>query len=262
VSPARIKPEAIRFSRVGLDYFSAGIQTSPIQHFWSLSIEEQFYFVWPTIFMLLLLFKLSHRLKLIAVSLLIIYSLLLSMYQSINGDSANFFATTSRIWELGAGVLLAMSSQKLVIPNFLCYGLLISLFFAAIVIPQTMQWPTLITIPIVLATLILLSRSPLSNRVAILDNPVTTYIGDLSYLIYLWHWPVLILVKAYFVVFGPIEILWVISLTGILSVVTHYLVEKPIRGSIRLAQSPAITVICGSIAIIVLALSFFSAYQG
>jgi peptidoglycan/LPS O-acetylase OafA/YrhL len=94
-----------------------------------------------------------------------------------------------------------------------------------------MQWPRLTTIPIVLATVLLLLRNPRLGSFGLLENKVATYIGDLSYIIYLWHWPVLTITRSYYSRLGSQEILLVIGVTALLSAVTHHLFENPIRFS-------------------------------
>ena len=250
------------FHNTALDYFAAGNANSPLQHFWSLSIEEQFYLVWPALFVLLSVKPMPLKSKQLLLGVVIALSLLTAIYQSAINESALFFSTWTRVWELAAGGLLAITSKTIRIPSFVLYGLVILLLASAFVIEQSMQWPRLTSIPIILATVILLLRNPRIGSFALLENKIATYIGDLSYISYLWHWPVLTITCSYYSQFGTQEVLLVIALAALLSVLTHHLFENPIRYSQVLSRRPKITVGAGTIAIAATATTLFSVYQG
>jgi hypothetical protein len=250
------------FQNTALDYFAAGNGISPLQHFWSLSIEEQFYLVWPALFVLLFFRPIALKSKQLLLSVVITLSLVTAIYQSDINESAQFFSTWTRIWELAAGALLAITAKTLRIPNFVLYGLVIFLIASAFVIEQSMQWPRLTSIPVIVATVILLLRNPRIGNFVLLENKVITYIGDLSYIIYLWHWPVLTITRSYYSQLGTQEVLLVIGLTALLSVLTHHLFENPVRYSEALSRRPKITVSAGLIAIAATATTLFTAYQG
>lgn len=250
------------FHNTALDYFAAGNGISPLQHFWSLSIEEQFYLVWPALFVLLFFRPIALKSKQLLLGVVITLSLVTAIYQSVINESAQFFSTWTRIWELAAGALLAITAKTIRIPGFALYGLVIFLITSAFIIEQSMQWPRLTTIPVVLATAILLLRNPRIESFALLENKVITYIGDLSYIIYLWHWPVLTITRSYYSQLGTQEVLLVIALTTLLSVLTHHFFENPVRYSQMLSRRPKITVGAGTIAIAATATTLFSVYQG
>ena len=251
------------FQNTVMDYFSAGTQISPSQHFWSLSIEEQFYLVWPTIFMLLFAIPLSKVFKQIAIGSVVAFSFFYAMYETQVNDSVIFFSTSTRIWELGVGALIAMNYKSLAFPiRFIAPSLVLALVASTFVITQSMQWPRFTALPIIVITALLLLRDPSTQKFSLLENRVATYIGDLSYIIYLWHWPILIIVKARAGELGVKEILTVLILTALLSIATHHGFENPIRHSTRLISTPVLTVTTGIAAIAVCATTLFSRYQG
>ena len=250
------------FHNTALDYFAAGNGISPLQHFWSLSIEEQFYLVWPALFVLLFFRPIALKSKQLLLGVVITLSLVTAIYQSVINESAQFFSTWTRIWELAAGALLAITAKTIQIPSFVLYGLVIFLIASAFVIEQSMQWPRMTSIPVIVATVILLLRNPRIGSFALLENKVITYIGDLSYIIYLWHWPVLTITRSYYSQLGTQEVLLVIGLTALLSVLTHHLFENPLRYSKALSRRPKITVGAGLIAIAATATTLFTAHQG
>jgi peptidoglycan/LPS O-acetylase OafA/YrhL len=249
------------FQSTALDYFASGTQVSPLQHFWSLSIEEQFYLIWPAFFLLLFMRSISQRFRLITIGTITSLSLFIALYQSTLQSSPIFFSTSTRVWELGAGAMLAIAAKSVPIPRFVTALSLVLLLVCAFLIPQSMQWPRFTTLPIVILTLLLLLRDSRVSAMPILENKIATYVGDLSYIIYLWHWPVLVITKSYFANFGVQEILIVIGITAALSVITHHVYENPLRYSHRSVASPAMTLFIGVIAITACALTFFSRYQ-
>lgn len=250
------------FQYTALDYFAAGTQVSPLQHFWSLSIEEQFYLVWPAIFLLLFLRLTSLKFKQGFLLVVISLSLFTAVYQTLIDQTPIFFSTWTRIWELAAGAIVAISSRFIQLPRFATIGLVTALIVAGFVLPQSMQWPRLTTIPVIVATVLLLLRNPRISHVTLLENKAATYIGDLSYIIYLWHWPVLVITQGFFGSFGTKEICMVVLLTALLSVATHHLYENPIRYSRHLSTKPLLTVSFGAISIAVMATILFTRYQG
>ena len=251
------------FHNTVVDYFAAGTQVSPLQHFWSLSIEEQFYLVWPTLFLLLFTLPISRVFKQAALGTIVAISFVYAMYAAQVNESIIFFSTSTRIWELGVGALIALNQKSLAFPiRFIAPSFLLLLIAGGFLITQSMQWPRLTALPIIVITALLLMRDPSTQRVSLLENKVATYIGDLSYIIYLWHWPVLIIVKARAGELGIKEVLLVVTLTALLSIATHHLFENPIRHSVRLISSPFLTVTTGVTAIAILATTLFSRYQG
>ena len=250
------------FQNSALDYFATGAQPSVLQHYWSLSIEEQFYLIWPALFVLLFIKSISLRARQIIITSVIALSLSTATYQSFVNQSPIFFSTWTRIWELAVGALLAITSRTIQLPRFVSSILIFLTTVAAFVIPQTMQWPRVTTIPIVAATAVVLIRNPRLGAFWLLENRFATYLGDLSYIIYLWHWPVLTISKGYYGKFGASEILIVLAVTALLSVATHHLFENPLRYSKILSAKPALTVIAGIVAIATAATTLFTNYQG
>src|SRR5436190_11967198 len=99
-----------------VDYFSSSNPVSPVEHFWSLSAEEQFYLVWPVLIVLVATARRVRRLGFgrrsigIVMALLTVLSLAYGVYSTATDPAAAYFVTPSRAWEFGAGGLLALSS--------------------------------------------------------------------------------------------------------------------------------------------------------
>jgi peptidoglycan/LPS O-acetylase OafA/YrhL len=248
------------FHNMSLDYFDTGTQASPFQHFWSLSIEEQFYLIWPALFLILMIKAKSIRTRQSVLLAIIGFSLSMALYLSEMKSDPIFFISSSRVWELAVGALLGLSTVSIRLPKSLINLCLSILLVASITISPTMQWPGFLSIPVIVATAVILINNPSLGRVIALDNKMMRYIGDLSYLLYLWHWPIFIIIKGVSTSFGNVEKLYIALLTFALSVITHHFFENPIRFSTK--TTPGTTISLGISAVAVLSGALFITYQG
>ncbi len=249
------------FQGESLNYFSSGIVIQPLQHFWSLSIEEQFYLIWPALFLALwLLFK-EKRALVIALTTFAALSLAYSIYSSEVLKESLFFNSFARVWELALGALLYLYPRRFKFLPLLEAFVLALLLISAFRISPSMQWPRLTAIPVALLTAYLLLRSEDSHN-SILKLAPMQFIGELSYLIYLWHWPILIIVKSTRPQYDNTSVAIILILTTVASLFTHYAIEKPIRRSELLLKRPILTI---TVAISLVALTsgyFFLTYKG
>jgi peptidoglycan/LPS O-acetylase OafA/YrhL len=184
----------------------------------------------------------------------------MALYLSEMKSDPIFFTSPSRVWELAVGALLGLSTVSLRLPKSLINLCLSILLVASITISPTMQWPGFLSIPVIVATAVILINNPSLGRVKALDNKMMRYIGDLSYLLYLWHWPIFIIIKGVSSSFGNVEKLYIALLTFALSVITHHFFENPIRFSTK--TTPGTTISLGISAVAVLSGALFITYQG
>jgi peptidoglycan/LPS O-acetylase OafA/YrhL len=198
-----------RFAAIGTDYFQANGPVSPLQHFWSLAVEEQFYFVWP--WLMLLIFWLggrstkwdrdkAHRAIAIAMITITTLSFAWAMFESAASPTMAYFSTFSRTWELGIGALLAVFVPLLkrlpaVVRPSLAWAGIAGIVWGIFAINADMQFPAPWAVVPVLATALVIAAGTGAEPRFIwpLTNPVTDYIGNISYSLYLWHFPVIIL---------------------------------------------------------------------
>ncbi|MCZ4551800.1 acyltransferase family protein [Gordonia rubripertincta] len=236
-----------RFERVGTDYFQEGQPPSPLQHFWSLSIEEQFYFVWPILMVGLFAasrrysrpgFTTARQLTLAtAMGAICLISFGWAIFQSADAPTAAYFSTFTRVWELGVGALLAICAPTLSrIPDsirpLLSYIGLLGVVLSFFMITTSSQFPGPWAALPVLSTALVIAAFQGGNVRAVphLTNPVAQYIGNVSYTLYLWHWPVIVLLAAV-VAEGTAFNVIAILVTIILTCATFHLFEDPIRRS-------------------------------
>ena len=101
-----------------VDYLAEDVAVSPVQHFWSLAVEEQFYIVWPLLLVLVGLWlrrRATARLRVVlglAISLVIVPSFVWSVVMTASRPEQAFFVTTTRLWELGIGAFVAIGAAR------------------------------------------------------------------------------------------------------------------------------------------------------
>ena len=226
------------------DYFSSGDAVSPIQHYWSLSIEEQFYFVWPALIFVIGILVVrkswNHRRRMViagvVMSFVVAASLVWALIETATSPAAAYFDTFARVWELGAGALLAISAGALArIPvraKPLMSWIGLGCIFASLALLDDdvsgfpAPWALL---PVVGAALVIAAGVGGEPQYqAFLRNPISGYIGDISYSLYLVHWPVIVLLGAV-MDSGKYFSLAVLALAFALSVASYHFVEDPFR---------------------------------
>ena len=234
----------VRFASIGTDYFDDTRPASPVQHYWSLAVEEQFYVVWPCL-LLLALFVSRRRGPVVVLLLVTAASLVWSVLSTASDATAAYFSTPARAWELGVGALVAVAAHKRWLPHRPGFGTafgwlgLYGIVLAAFQLDEQTPFPGSAALLPVLATALVLigGEAGAADRNPLLVNPVSRYLGRLSYSLYLWHWPVLILSVA--VLPESLHVAVPLAAALVLSALSHHLVEEPVRHSSWLSRRPA-----------------------
>ncbi|MBB5209171.1 peptidoglycan/LPS O-acetylase OafA/YrhL [Chiayiivirga flava] len=190
-----------------VDYLASEHAGSALQHFWSLSVEEQYYLVWPLL--LLVAARVWGRRKArpttlfgAIIGVVFAVSLVYSCWLTPRNPGLAYFATTTRAWELALGGLLAVwASERALAPRAgvlaACVGLAM-IGIAAFLIDASMAFPGyLALLPTLGAALVLAAGAqPGTLLRATLASRSMQYVGDLSYSLYLWHWPVIVVFQS------------------------------------------------------------------
>jgi peptidoglycan/LPS O-acetylase OafA/YrhL len=198
-----------------VDYLAAEEAASPLQHFWSLSLEEQYYVFWPMLLLCVGWFvRKSNRalVPVVTATLLAVFgvSLAYSMWITKLEPGFAYFATTTRAWELALGGLLAAWSGWRTWPALVraiaAWAGVAMIAAAALRFGTDTAFPGYAALlPTVGSALVLVSGSTDQRWSAyrVLRTPPMQVVGDLSYSLYLWHWP---LIVAYRAMYGEGEI--------------------------------------------------------
>jgi peptidoglycan/LPS O-acetylase OafA/YrhL len=219
----------VHFAALGTDYFSLTRAPSPVQHYWSLSVEEQFYLVWPCL--ILLACWLSSRLRIrgrggvIAVAAVVTCtSLAWSVASTAHTPASAYFSSPARAWELGAGALLALSTRRA--PPLVAWAGAVGLLASVLAITPTTAVPGYALVLPVLSTVAVLAGG--GARLGLATPPIR-YVGKISYSLYLWHWPCIVLggtLPGGTTALGRTALL---ALAVVLSIASYHLVEQPFR---------------------------------
>lgn len=276
---ARVIPDAtsaslflanFHFIATGTDYARLDADPSPLQHYWSLAVEEQFYLVWPMLVLVAIVVAgrvrrvtLRHMLVGLLTAVVAASFLCSIVLTSVNGGAA-FFSPLTRTWELGIGALLAVTQPWLAAKvaarptaaTVLGVSGIAAIAWAVISLDETDRFPGWVAAVPVLGTAALLVAGMCAQRTAsatALGSRAAVYIGDISYSLYLVHWPIFVITAA--CIGGdfswPLQIL-LIGATFVASAAMYHGFENPIRRSRLLAARPwlSLAIVPVSIAVV------------
>lgn len=173
-----------RFYFISLDYLSSENTKSLLLHFWSLSLQQQFYFLWPILF--LYLFKYMN----ILIPIFVIISYVLCCYYSNFEVSYSYFSFTTRFWEIGCGCIFYFINRSEIYSNNVhsFFSLLFILLFSFYYNSTIYSYPSYITLFPVIAKCLLLINKSFNNNFFLL-NRLFLFSGTISYSFYIIHFP-------------------------------------------------------------------------
>ena len=243
-----------RLAAQGTNYFGATAPPSPFQHYWSLSVEEQFYLGWPLLLAVVLFAvrtrerRTKARVLVAVLAMVIATSLWTSILVTNRSAPYGYFGTHTRVWELAVGALVAATADRLrrlprplaaVLAWFGLAAILISCFSYG---ANTVYPGAAAVLPVAGAALVIAAgcgAAPSLGPERLLKVWPMRWTGRISYSLYLWHWPLLILMPD--AVGHPLtlaERCAAISAAVLLSALTYVLVEQPFQRRRILVTKP------------------------
>jgi peptidoglycan/LPS O-acetylase OafA/YrhL len=195
-----------RLALLETDYLNAQRDPSPLQHFWSLAVEEQFYLFWPLLLVLGSMVwvtrgRPSARSASVVLAMLCAASLTLCVTETLTDQPWAYFSLHTRAWEFGAGALIALGARKAArlspgVAAALTWAGLAAIGYAAVVYTDATVFPGhAALVPVAGAALVIAGGCARPGRGAelLLRRKPFQELGRVSYSWYLWHWPILIL---------------------------------------------------------------------
>ena len=251
------------------DYFASSVIPSPVLHFWSLGVEEQFYLFWPLFMALATIRKKRPAFKVLVLSLVVFTSsLAFANWLLPRNQPWAFFSIPTRAWELILGAILACVVQSATKLPRIVAGLvgvvgLGMVLYSGVTQNDPLKFPgnSALT-PTVGALLIILagSISTITIPSKVLSIKPLQELGKVSYSLYLWHWPVLVIPQ---VIAGSHLVLTERILLALLSVVlaalTEKFIERPFRHGFLISMKPLRNIAIAGIVASLLAVTAFGA---
>ena len=250
------------FHYSGLVYGSPDSLLKPFLHTWSLSVEEQFYIIFPILTIILLKYFKKFLFQILIIIFLI--SLGLAEWGSRNYPSETFYFLHSRMWELLAGSLLALLEIKKKFQNrSILIGNILSLFGIFLIIVyllfynENFNHPSLLTlIPVIGTCLIIWSKTKKNIVTYILSSRPFVGVGLISYSLYLWHYPIFAFARTKDSTPSEYDKFEWIVLTLILSIITYFIVERVFKNRVAFSFKKFL-IYLSSLAIIIVSFNFY-----
>lgn len=265
---------------IGTDYLEQTNEKSPVQHFWAMSIQGQFYVIWFGVISLVILLhrKLKrnfNKLFLLVLIALFAGSFAFSIYLTNVDQPWAYFDTRTRVWEFAVGGLLMLAIFKIRLPG-LVSGIvgwtgLMALISTGLLLDVEGSFPGYVALWPVMAAVLVMVAGQNPSRFGVekfLGSKPMVALGGLSYGLYLWHWPLL---SFYYVLAGTKEVgvvhgIMIILLSLGLSYLSTTFVERPINrritgGNFTLRAFRPILAMAGALLVAVAAWYSISQYQ-
>lgn len=215
-------------------YFSAELEFAPLLHTWSLSVEEQFYFIFPILLILIFKYPIKYLRPIVFLISFGALSLILSELLLYIDADFSFYSSPTRFWQFIFGGLAAVVAKpKLTSVWFQCISVssLLLIVISLFLYNEMTPFPGVYAIPITLATTAILFVNVQNGfQYWLLSNKLSQFFGNISYSFYLWHWPVIVFYKLVFLEhYNTLDkgVIFLISI--LLATLSYYCIENPFR---------------------------------
>lgn len=237
-----------RLADRAVDYLAQDAAAGPLQHFWSLAVEEQFYLAWPMLIALLCLRTDHMPRRRLAIGMIVLAgaSLATSMYLSYRSPSTAYFVTYTRVWEFALGGMLGLTANKTrrlrpLGAVVLSWAGLIAIIGTACFLPSTAPFPGAVALIPTLGTVAMIAATPAAGSRGpgrLLETSPMQWGGALSYSIYLWHWPVLVIAEAQLGALSTWQGVAAVVLSLLPALTAYRFVEGPLRRAAVFERKP------------------------
>jgi len=255
------------FSYAGDVYDAADSRYLPFLHTWSLSVEEQFYIIFPIVSLLIFKYHRQHFAKILV--LIILLSFFIAVYFSTNYPTYNFYSLPSRAWEILIGVCIAKYEiynngfpkiKNRLLSNFITFGGFFLILLSFFIFNEEMLLPSYPTLLPIIGTSILIIFAGNNDLITkFLTNKIIVFCGLISYSLYLWHYPIYSF--SYVLEFSYENVSRrLIVLTILLSILTYYFIEKPFRNK-KVISDKVLILLISILFLLIVSFSFFVIYK-
>jgi peptidoglycan/LPS O-acetylase OafA/YrhL len=240
-----------RLADRAVDYLTQDSLPSPVQHYWSLAVEEQFYLVWPLLIIAAIFVARAGRMSVrpilwLGLLLVAVPSFAWSIGETAESPERAFFVSTTRMWELAIGAGIALGAARLermprtvaTIVGWLGLGAIVA---SGLLVTTNTAWPGYAAaLPTLGAGAVIAAGAAAGSwgPVALLGTAPFRWVGELSYSLYLWHWPMVLFAISYWGELSAVQGLAVVVASVIPAWITYRLVENPLRYSRAVSGSP------------------------
>lgn len=248
-------------------YFSPSLELQPLLHTWSLSVEEQFYFLFPAFLVIAVFFRAVQKFIIPIIILACLISLALSVKYAPNSMSfVGFYVLPTRFYEMGLGALLAI---------LMCHGLLnptrrlylreigiILITLAVFSYNSKLAFPSYYALLPVLGTLLVIAdKSQDGVCHHLLCSKPVVFVGLISYSLYLWHWPLLVIINWYWDIESPVMLIAYFALTFLFAYLSYQFIERPFRNPQTYSKPIMRNTANASVIVFIASISYFTVYK-